>query len=428
MLHRKFKLNTSPAMAEIRKVLLLSVFFLAGTLGAKAQVISTIAGNGSHGFSGDGGAATAAGLSNPFGVAVDASGNVYIADRDDHCIRKVNTSGIISTIAGDGYGSGGSGRYSGDGGAATAASLNEPVCVAVDASGNVYIADTHNNRIRKVNTSGIISTIAGNGSSYGYSGDGGAATAASLYYPYGVAVDASGNVYISYNDNRIRKVNTSGIISTIAGNGSNGYSGDGGAATAASLRSPNGVAVDASGNVYFADYYNYRIRKVNTSGVISTIAGNGSNGYSGDGGAATAASLYNPQGVAVDASGNVYIADAHNHRIRKVNTSGVITTIAGNGSYGYSGDGGAATAASLADPIGVAVDVSGNLYIADITNVCIRKVTFSSTGGGSTTTRRTYFLRADPHRFAMCSNMQKVLKDILATTARDAGLSLSYTL
>ncbi|NCX95534.1 MAG: hypothetical protein EBX41_03830, partial [Chitinophagia bacterium] len=193
MLHRKFKLNP-PAMAEIRKVLLLSVFFLAGTLGAKAQIITTIAGNGSRSYSGDGGAATAASLNNSWGVAVDASGNVYIADADNHRIRKVNTSGVISTIAGNGYhDSTGRGGYSGDGGAATAASLYHPTGVAVDASGNVYIADADNDRIRKVNTSGVISTIAGNGSR-SYSGDSGAATAASLNYPFGVAVDASGNV------------------------------------------------------------------------------------------------------------------------------------------------------------------------------------------------------------------------------------------
>ncbi|NCX95569.1 MAG: hypothetical protein EBX41_04010, partial [Chitinophagia bacterium] len=326
------KTNGNTSLFNLKKALVACALLLGISWGVKAQIITTIAGNGSGGYSGDGGAATAASLNEPKGVAVDASANVYIADCFNNRIRKVNTSGIISTIAGNG-----SAGYSGDGGAATAASLSLPKGVAVDASGNVYFPDQNNNRIRKVNTSGVISTIAGNGS-LGYSGDGGAATAASLSGPYGVAVDASGNVYIAdcFN-NRIRKVNTSGVISTIAGNGYHdstgrgGYGGDGGAATAASLNYPIGVAVDASGNVYIADYNNKRIRKVNTSGIISTIAGNGSPGYSGDGGAATAASFNYSEGVAVDASGNVYIADSYDNRIRKVTmcATPIIAPIAG---------------------------------------------------------------------------------------------------
>jgi len=335
--------------------------------------ISTIAGNGIRGYIGDGGPATAAQLSTPQGVAVDGSGNVYIADQANNKIRKVNTSGIISTIAGDGVLG-----HSGDGSPATAAELNAPQGVAVDGSGNVYIADMGNNVIRKVNTTGIISTFAGIWGDSGDGGDGGPAVSAGLGYPAGVAVDGSGNVYIAdFVNNKIRKVNTSGIISTIAGNGITGYSGDGGSATVAELYTPQGVAVDGSGNVYIADQANNKIRKVNTSGIISTIAGNGITGYSGDGTSATAAELNASHGVAVDGSGNVYIADYGNNRIRKVNTSSIISTIAGNGTYSHSGDGGPATVAELNTPNYVALDGAGNVYIADLANNKIRKVNTS---------------------------------------------------
>jgi hypothetical protein len=268
-----------------------------GSIGRNnAIIIDTVAGNGSWGYSGDGGPATEAMLSYPRGVAVDASGNIYIADLYNHRIRKVDTSGIITTVAGNG-----DEGYSGDGGPATEAMLDFPFGVAVDASGNIYIGDTHNYRIRKVDTSGIITTVAGNGA-WGYSGDGGPATEAMLDFPCDVAVDASGNLYIGdvYNQ-RIRKVDTSGIINTVAGNGSWGYSGDGGPATEAQLHGPFGVTVDASGNLYIADYDNQRIRKVDTSGIITTVAGNGSRGYSGDGGPATDAMLNHPRDISCQA-------------------------------------------------------------------------------------------------------------------------------
>ena len=333
-----------------------------------AQIIGTIAGNGTWGFSGDGGQATAAQLFEPYGVAVDGSGNVFIADPGNNRIRKVNTIGIITTIAGNG-----AAGYLSDGGQATAAELNFPTGIAVDGSGNVFIADQNNNRIRKVNATGIITTFAGNGTS-SFSGDGGQATAAALNGPTGVTVDRNGNVYIAdWSNARVRKVNTSGIISTYAGNGGSGYSGDGGQATAAELY-PHGLATDSSNNVYIADYNNHAVRKVNTSGVISTFAGNGLPAYSGDGGQATAAQLYYPNGVAIDGNGNVYIADQDNNRIRKVNASGIITTFAGNGTFGYSGDGGQATAAEFWNPFGVAADGCGNLYIADHGNFVIRSV------------------------------------------------------
>ncbi|HEX7412635.1 MAG TPA: T9SS type A sorting domain-containing protein [Bacteroidia bacterium] len=352
---------------------LFSVALVAGTLSANAQTITTICGNGTAAYAGDGAQATAAELSNPYDVALDWAGNLYIADRSNNRIRMVNTAGNISTIVGNG-----TGGYSGDGGAATAAELYLPTAVALDAAGNLYIADMVNNRIRKVNTSGVISTFAGNGTG-GYSGDGGAATAAGLFYPTAVAFDAAGNMYISELQNsRIRKVNTSGVISTFAGNGTAGYTGDGSAATAAELNNPNGVAFDAAGNIYIADATNNRIRMVNTAGIISTYAGNGAMAYSGDGGQATAAELYDPMAVALDGAGNLYIADGNNSCIRKVNTSGVISTFAGNGTGGYTGDGGQASVAELYNPTAVAFDASGNLYIADQQNNRIRMVCFSS--------------------------------------------------
>ncbi len=348
--------------------------------------ISTAAGTGTRGFSGDGAAATAAQLNRPRGVAADGSGNLYIADTDNNRIRKVDAStGNISTVAGVGiFG------FSGDGAAATAARLRGLYGVAVDGSGNLYIADTDNHRIRKVDAStGNISTVAGSGatgpSGGAYSGDGAAATAARLNAPISVAVDGSDNLYIAdHNNNRIRKVDAStGNISTVAGTGTQGYSGDGAAATAAQLDSPRDVAVDGSGNLYIADRDNESIRKVDAStGNISTVAGTG--GSIGDEAAATAAQLSFPYGAAVDGSGNLYIADAGNHRIRKVDAStGNISTVAGSGTAGSSGDGAAATAARLNSPRGAAVDGSGNLYIADHNNRRIRKVD-ASTGNIST--------------------------------------------
>jgi subtilase family serine protease len=338
-----------------------------------APSITTVAGNGGGGYSGDGGAATNASLYFPHDVAVDASGNLFIADTDNVRIRKVGANGIITTVAGNGtYG------FFGDGGAATNAYLNDPQAVAVDASGNLFIADTYNLRIRRVGTNGIITTVAGDGGN-GYSGDGGAATNTSLSYPEGVAVDGSGNIFIADTDNlRIRKVGANGIITTVAGDGGYGYFGDGGAATNAGLGYPEAVAVDTSGNIFIADTDDLRIRKVGTNGIITTVAGDGSSGYSGDGGTATSASLYYPEGVALDASGNFFIADTDNLRIRKVGASGVITTVAGDGNYGFSGDGAAATNANLSYPSGVALDTSGNLFIADNDNARIREVIVSS--------------------------------------------------
>ena len=330
-------------------------------------LITTVAGTASGGFTGDGGPAINANLFQPSCVAIDTYGQLFIADTSNQRIRKIDTNGIIFTIAG-------AAGSLGDGSMAKNASLSYPSSVAVDVSGNIFIADNSNNRIRKVDTNGIITTIAGNGSA-GYSGDGGSAANANLNYPHSMAVDASGNVFISDSSNhRIRKVDTNGIITTLAGNGTQGYSGDGGPAMTASLNLPSSVAVDVSGNIFIADYSNHRIRKVGTNGNITTLAGNGTQGYSGDGGPAISTKLNYPSGVAADISGNVFITDQGNQRVRKVDSNGIITTIAGNGSAGYSGDGGLATNACLYNPFGVAVDASGKLFIADVYNHCIRKV------------------------------------------------------
>ncbi len=351
-------------------------------------IINTVAGNGTYGYSGDGGVATSAELRDPEGLAVDIAGNIYIADLYNNRIRKVTaTTGDISTVAGNGYGVCCTGGYSGDGGAATSAELYWPEGVAVDKASNIYIADTYNNRIRKVTAvTGIIVTVAGNGTA-GYNGDGIAATSAEVNYPGALTVDTAGNIYIAdTGNNRVRKVTVStGKISTVAGDGTEGYSGDGGAATSAELYYPYGVAVDTAGNIYFADTRNYRIRKVTVStGKISTVAGDGTSGYSGDGGAATSAEI-NPFGVAVDTPGNIYIGDADNERVRKVTAStGLISTVAGdgyedhgrNGTYvgGYSGDGGLATSAELNLPSPVALDAAANIYIGDVDNNRVRAV------------------------------------------------------
>ena len=322
--------------------------------------ITTVAGNGTFGTSGDNGAATSAQLATPWGVAVDSAGNIYIADTGSSRIRQVS-NGVITTVAGGG-------TTLGDNGPAVAAQLNEPYGVALDSAGNLYIADTNNNRIRKV-ASAIITTIAGGGTSLG---PGGPATAAQLSDPYGAAVGSSGSVFIADNTNNRVLVVMNGAVALVAGNGTPGFSGDNGPAAGAQLNNPTGVAVDSAGNLYIADYNNSRVRKV-ANGVITTVAGNGTPGFSGDGGPAANAQLRFPAAVALDSAGNLYIADLGNSRVRKV-SNGAITTVAGNGTFGFSGDNGPATAAQLSSPAGVAMDSAGNLYIADYGNNRIREV------------------------------------------------------
>lgn len=330
---------------------------------------TTLAGNGSFKFGGEGGRSTSANLNVPNGVVADGAGNVYLADSFNHRIRFVNAAGQISTVAGAADSTG-----LGDGGPATSARVKIPFAAALDGAGNMYIADPEDNRVRKVDSRGTITTLAGQGT-FGFGGDGGPASAALLDFPTGVAVDSNGNVYIADRENhRIRRVTPAGIITTVAGSGRIGFAGDGGFAIDASFNLPHGVAVDAAGNIYIADLFNHRIRKVDTSGIISTVAGNGIAGFAGDGGLATSALLNSPQGVAVDRVRNLYIADTQNHRVRRVNPSGIITTVAGNGSASFLGDGGPATDAALSSPAGLATDATGNLFIADSGNDRIRKV------------------------------------------------------
>ncbi len=332
-------------------------------------IISSITGSGFPGYSAEGGPAATAQVNKPTGLALDPVGNLYLADRFNYRIRKITTTGSIVSLAGNGF----RGYYV-DGGPAANAQLDQPRGLARDASGNLYIADGNNCRIRKLTPNGIITTVAGNGVP-GYSGDNGPATSAQLAYQLGIAVNAAGELFIADSFNhRIRKVSANGIITTIVGNGFPGYSGDGGPAASAQINNPNDVAVDADGTLYIADYSNYRIRKVSPNGIVTTIAGTGVQGYSGDGGPAAGAQLSTIWGLTLDGGGNLYMADYLNHRIRKIAANGVITTVAGNGAYGFSGDGGLARSASLAYPSGVALDPGGNLYILDGDNYAIRKV------------------------------------------------------
>jgi uncharacterized protein (TIGR03437 family) len=331
------------------------------------SIVRTPAGSGFFGFGGDNGAAVNAKLSTPNGVAVDANGNLYIADLYNDRIRKVDTNGVITTFAGK-FG----GAFSGDNGPATEAGLFDVAGVAVDEKGAVYIADMDNFRIRKVDTTGKITTVAGNGV-YGYSGDNVTATQTALSSPAAVAVDAAGNIYIAdLFNSRVRKVNTQNIITTFAGTGNAGNTGDNGPATQAKIDTPESVAVDRLGNVYIADSASNVVRRVDTGGVITTFAGTGQDGFSGDGGQAQKAKLSAPRGVVADASGNIYIADAGNDRIRLVDPNGVINTIAGNGQSGYNGDAIMATQASFFEPVGIAVDPYGVVYAADSYNDRIR--------------------------------------------------------
>ena len=392
--------------------------------------LTTIAGTGKPGYSGDNGPATAAQLSGPMGLRVDTSGNIFVADTQNQRIRKITPQGTITTVAGNGQAG-----STGDGGPAISASLSLPQDVAIDPNRNLIIADSSNFRIRMVNSAGVISTIAGGGTSFqdGPAGDafliepngiavdpggnviigllygrqvrrlsqgaittiagtspstsaaeGVAATSAALLSPFGVVTDNAGNVYVTDNsDNRIRRISATGLITTFAGNGVWGDTGNGGLANAAEIATPRAAAFDPSGNLYLTTGYGFRVRRIATDGTITDVAGsiNGSNG-----GNAQSTQLLSPAGLAAGASGSFYIADTLNNRIRRVDSSGGITTIAGTGTPGYSGDNGPATAAQLFQPHQLALDSAGNLYVADTNNNVIRKI---STAGAITTAAGT---------------------------------------
>ncbi|MEE2986442.1 MAG: hypothetical protein VX667_01470 [Nitrospinota bacterium] len=332
--------------------------------------MTVYAGTGEFGYSGDGGSATQAKLKVPAGLTFDKRGNLYIADRENHRVRKVDTKGIITTIAGTG-----TSGFSGDGGLAVEASLNLPSGVVVDDKGNVYISDRSNNRVRVVNSKGIIRTYAGNGDE-GYRGDAGPALKATLDKPFGLALDKKGNLYIAdRNNNRIRKVTPKGMITTIAGDGGFFFMGDNGPAYRASIAGPTGVAVDGKGNIYIADRNNNRIRVVDPVGMIRTVAGTGQQDYNGDSEVARETNLYLPFGLAVDSKGHLLVIDRSHYRIRRIDPkAGKVETVAGNGEKMFAGDGGPATGAKLYFPHGMAVDKNDNLFFSDKGHYRIRKI------------------------------------------------------
>jgi len=340
---------------------------------AATGIINTVAGDGTFGFSGDGGSALTAVLNTPTGLVLN-NGSLYIADQNNDRVRAVAASGTISTVAGNGTPS-----YAGDGLPAVSASLFGPDGLAFDSSGNLYIADARNNRVRRVDPSGMITTFAGNGTSAGFGGEGDPATLTPLNSPQGVVPDLAGNVYVSdTGHNRVIQVDASGNIHTVAGTGTAGDA-SGGSTSLGELYNPSGLAVDNAGNLYIADTQNHRIQMLAAGGTISTIAGTGTNGFSGDGGAAAAAELSYPSAVAVDASGNIYIADTGNNRVRLITTDGNIDTIAGTGNAAYNGDNGAALDIALYNPGGLALDGQGDVWVADTGNNRVRMLSAAQT-------------------------------------------------
>ncbi len=349
--------------------------------------IVTVVGTGEIGTEGVGGPATDVQLKTPTDVAFDADGNLYIADSGNHRVLSVDPAGIVVVVAGKltSVGNPDSG-FSGDGGPAAAAELNSPHSIAVGSDGNLYIADQENHRVRRIDQNGIITTVAGTGEG-GFSGDGGPATEADLSRPVGLALDAQGNLYVADFNHRIRVVGGDGTITTIAGTGEGfgdlGFSPDGTPAAEALLGTPLGLAIDGSGRLYFSEGENRRIRFIDAEGLLQTVAGNGEDHFSGDGGPATEAGFDAATAdLSFDAAGNLYLAVTDGalamvgggHRVRMVDPDGIITTLAGTGVAGYSGDGGPATEAQLTGNSGVAIGPDGNLYIADGGNHVIRMV------------------------------------------------------
>jgi RHS repeat-associated protein len=334
-----------------------------------STIIDTVAGNGIGGFSGDGGQGASASLSNPVGVASGIDGSLYIADIGNNRIRRLASNGTITTVAGTGVAG-----FSGDGGMATSAQLNAPISMTVDADNSLYIADWFNHRIRKVSPNGVISTYAGTGvASFG--GDGGIATSAHLNRPINVVMGKQGNLFISdWNNYRIREVTADGKIRTIAGNGASGGCGDGGPAISACLFLPEGIALKEDGSIIIAQPYVNRVRLISTNGIISTIAGTGATGFSGDSGLAIQATLNRPQEVAVDRADNVFIIDWLNHRVRQISPDGLINSIAGTGAATFNSDNVSPLKSSLNSPEGIVIGADKSFYIADAANYRIRRI------------------------------------------------------
>ena len=332
------------------------------------NVVHVVAGNGIRGYTGDGGPATSASLADPSAVAVDSTGTLYIGDSSNRRIRRVGADGNITTYSGTG-----SPIFGGDGGPASSASFGAVGCMAFDSANSLYFCDTDNSRIRKISAAGIVTTVAGNGRPAS-SGDGGPATSAAILNPYGIVIDPNGQFFIGEGAS-VRRVAVDGTISTFAGNGTPGFGGDGGPATSAMIAFPRGLAKDSTGNLFVADVGNHRIRKIDTTGIITTVAGNGNNDFTGDGGLPQSAALSFPWDVAIDSRGTLLILDQGNARIRAAVLGTSITTIAGNGLFRSTPDGTPASQAYLFQPAGVAVDNSGNTYIADTNADVIRRVT-----------------------------------------------------
>jgi uncharacterized protein (TIGR03437 family) len=340
----------------------------APLFGQTAGMITTVAGNGTAGYNGDNVPATAAPLNDPVFVAFDAAGNLYIADQKNNRIRKVDPNGVITTFAGNGVAA-----FTGDG-PATANSINQPTGVAFDAFGNMLLADTNNVRLRRVTPDGTMITIAGTGQN-GASGDGGPAINATFFCLVRAVGDRNGNIFIADQCNhRVRKITPGGTVSTFAGTGAQGFNGDNIPATSAMLNNPTAVAVDPAGNVYFSDQFNHRIRKVDTNGVITTIAGTGTAGYNGDNIAATSAQVNYPGGLIVDPAGNIFFADDVNYRVREISAADQkIRTVAGNGVAGFA-DNVPGPSGQINGAFGLALDGKGNLFFADAENNRVRKV------------------------------------------------------